>query len=236
MRTHGESGSADDDADEGLGAGAGLDDDLGDPDGAPWEHLSPPDNEVPSPVPVSLLLARTDDLAVALVGMSAYSSGVTFRLAVRLRTRPTHLHRHDVSDLMGGWRARRAEPGQQLLLGVQYPDGRRASNVGVGASPDAFSTLPQPMLETCGGSGSDLRWDQSFWLTPVPGDGPVTFVCRWDAMGVPESRHVVDGGELAAASARAVVLWPPAPDEPEDELYEPDLPATGWFAGPEGEA
>jgi hypothetical protein len=46
-----------------------------------------PDNEIPASVPLDVLLGRTDDVAVALTGARAFTSGLEFRIAVRSRTR-----------------------------------------------------------------------------------------------------------------------------------------------------
>jgi hypothetical protein len=38
-----------------------------------------------------------------------------------------------------------------------------------------------------GGGGSDRRWDGDFWVSPLPPEGPVTFVVSWPRHGVTET-------------------------------------------------
>jgi hypothetical protein len=47
-----------------------------------------------------------------------------------------------------------------------------------------------------------------YWIWPLPPAGPVTFVCQWPALGIPESRADVDAELILDAAARAVQLWP----------------------------
>lgn len=185
----------------------------------------PPDNEVPVPVPVSLVLARTEDVAVLLVGALAYTSGISFTLAVRLRHRRVLPRRRELHDLVGGWSGR----ADGLLLGVEFSDGRATSTAGVGRPPTPGSGLGQLQLVPAGGGGSELRVDHDYWLTPVPPPGPVTVVLACAGLGLAETSVSLDGDALVQAAARAEVLWPPPePDEP-DEPEEPELPDGGWF-------
>ena len=55
------------------------------PDEDFYRRTSRPDNEVPVALPLNVVLARTDDAAVALIGLQVYSTGVAFQLAVRTR-------------------------------------------------------------------------------------------------------------------------------------------------------
>jgi len=90
-------------------------------------RLAEPENEVPAPVPFTAVLCRTDDLAVCIAGMHAYTTGLSFRLAVRLRQVPTGLH-HRIFDMVFG-HGSGTPAGDRLLLGVEYADGRTASNI-----------------------------------------------------------------------------------------------------------
>ncbi|OLE27746.1 MAG: hypothetical protein AUG49_04360 [Catenulispora sp. 13_1_20CM_3_70_7] len=47
--------------------------------------MSPPENEFPAGVGLTVLLGRTDEAAVGLTQIEAYSTGFRFTLAVRLR-------------------------------------------------------------------------------------------------------------------------------------------------------
>jgi hypothetical protein len=188
-----------------------------------WRRrMSRPDNEVPVAVPVSLLLARTDELAVSVVGMHAYSNGVTFELVVRLRQRQRGPGRQDLFTMIEQWEG--GAPEKRLLLAVEYADGRRAANDG-GPGWLGHNEPPAgaPVLSLGSASAGDVTYDASYWLSPGPPDGPVTFVCAWPAYGLAETRHVVEDANLASASARAQVLWRPPPlfDEDDPDEWEP---------------
>lgn len=194
----------------------------------------PPDNEVPGLAGVSAVLARTEDMVVALTGARAYSTGVMLELAVR-RRRDAPPEEPDLHELVNGGRwhgAPWSRAGSGLLLGVQLADGRTATILD--GPPGVASWLGvasgEPVLAPTGGGGGGRRWDQSYWLTPLP-VGDLVVVCAWVAAGIPETRTVIDGGPLAEAARRAVVLWPQEPErcyqsEPPAQL---ELPAGGWF-------
>lgn len=55
----------------------------GDPDLE--RRTSRPENELPTALPMNRLLARTPDVAVALLGLQAYTTGVAFEPAARAR-------------------------------------------------------------------------------------------------------------------------------------------------------
>ena len=97
-----------------------------------WQRLmSPPENELPGGVGLSVLLGRTDDAAVGITQIEAFSTGFQFTLAVRLRrARPEFFH-GGLFTLISA----HGHPGVNIpladrpLLGVEYADGRRASTL-----------------------------------------------------------------------------------------------------------
>lgn len=188
-----------------------------------------PENEVPVPVALSPVVVRTDDVAVVLSGFQAFTSGFAFTLSVLLRHDPGH--RSDVFGQVAG----HAPSGELLLLGLELTDGRRASSAGPAAwapppgdQDDADDAL---VLVSGGGGGGGRRYDQRYWVAPLPPPGPVRFVVRWDAQGVPESAAEVDGAAIAAAGAGAQELWPWEPEAEQPwEPSQPDLPDDGWFS------
>ena len=195
-------------------------------------RMNPPENEIPAAVAISALLARTEDVAIALIGAQAYTFGLRFDLVIRLRQEPRDTMAHKLHGLMGG------HPGledsdERLLLGVEYGDGRTATNLrsfGFRGMP-ADADPDEPVLSPMGGGGGGRSFDQSFWLTPLPPAGPLVVVCAWSALDIPESRTVLDGAAIVEAGSRAAVLWPPSPpwDEEPVEPPEPRVPEGGWF-------
>jgi len=199
-------------------------------------RASAPHNEFPAGAGITVLLGRTDDAAVGITQVEAFSTGFRFTLAVRLRrARPEHL-RGGLYMLVSS----HVRPGVQipledrLLLGLQYADGRRASTL-----QDTFKfhrdEAPddeQLVLAQQGGESGDLNVDQGYWVSPLPPEGPVTFVLAWPAFGMPESRTVVDSAVIRAAAENSQQLWPPQPAATPPEPPPPPAPSSGWFADP----
>lgn len=187
---------------------------------------SRPEAVLPGVAPLELVLARTDDVAVAIPVLLGYPTGFEFDLALRLRA-PGGDDRlswalHGVHGPGGQSAATEA-----LRLAVVYPDGRTATNVDLRHHrPEAEGGL---WLSPGSGGGGGGRYDMTYWVHPLPPPGSVTFICEWPRFGVPETRIDVPAQVILDASARAVSLWP----EPEDEVYEPpDIAAGPSPAGP----
>jgi hypothetical protein len=202
-----------------------------------WHRrISPPENELPAGVGLSVLLGRTEDTAVGITGVEAFSTGFRFRLAVRLRRPrpdliPGGLHLHVSAH-------RQATAGipmeNRLLLGIEYLDGRRASNLYVMPPPPTAVTDGERLVLTQeSGGGGDQSVDQYYWVAPLPPEGPVAVVLAWPGFGIPESRTALDGAAIRAAAARSRLLWPPQPP-PEHRAPPPPppRPSSGWFAEP----
>ena len=186
-------------------------------------RMGPPDNEVPGALAWVAVLGRTDDVAVALVGAAVYSSGLRLDIAVRSRG-------------AGAWPVMDGLHGagrDKLLLGVEYPDGRTASNAGAFASPWPLPEVPddEPSLTVGSSSATDGTVDAAFYLCPVPPAGPLTVVCAWPGRGITETRTTLDASGLVTAPAQVQQLWPPQDRSPFDTPPEPpDIPDGGWFA------
>ncbi len=101
------------------------------------------DNEVPVSVAFDSVLAVKDDLAVFVSGLRVFSNGVDFTVEVRARRR-TGGGRRTLSDALHG------NGDTQLLLGVEFSDGRRCSNVGLRLMEAADD---EPTLWPGGGGG-----------------------------------------------------------------------------------
>lgn len=174
-----------------------------------------PDTVVPGPVPAELVVVHTEAVAVAVGSVRAYLNGFEFTVHVRLRGEDDPF-RHGMADPFERHGQPRQEAADQALrLGVLYADGRRAATTGRHPMLPDGTEAGGLVLLPGGSSGSDQRWDGSFWVHPLPPEGPVAFVISWLERGVPETRAEVDGGAILEAARRAVVLWPGEPD------YEP---------------
>jgi hypothetical protein len=180
---------------------------------------------LPGVAPVALLLARTDDTAVALTDVRGYPDGFTFLL--RLRWGPTAdpdeqppwpVPMLGSPDPLGG----EPFPDKLLRFGVQFADGRQVTNMD--GYPYVPEELPpdQPVLTEGGGLGSEggglgrgASWDLDQAVQPLPPPGPLAFVCAWPGRGIPESRVEIDAGLVLDAAAAAVPYFPAGgPGEP----------------------
>jgi hypothetical protein len=182
----------------------------------PWWHA--PRNEIGAPVPLRLVLARTDELAVAIVGATAYSTGASLELAVRWRStaeaRESYLDDH--FEFPFGHPARRRPggelPAEVLRFGVQFSDGRKATTLGAlpwGRADSEEDKEPAgPILSPGGGGGGDGEWNTEFWLWPLPPPGPLTFAVEWPAKRIELAMHDVDAALVIDASAHSEKLWP----------------------------
>ena len=170
--------------------------------------LGPPANVLGAAVPLRVVLARTEEVAVAVTDASAYPTGVELTLAVRVR-RESHdaafLH---VDPIHGPYPRRGGLPDELLRFGVELADGRKATSVSGFPAWDHEGEPEQPVLIPRGGGGGGRSWDQRFWLWPLPPPGLLALVCEWPAHGVSLTRVEVDAGEIVDAAARAEELWP----------------------------
>ncbi len=86
----------------------------------PWE---PPEAEFPGIVPIdTVLLARTDQVAVAVTGLSAFSAGIEIFLTARIRPSASSPEQH----LPGGPRDLAASR-RSFRFGLQFADGSKAA-------------------------------------------------------------------------------------------------------------
>ncbi len=172
----------------------------------PWE---PPEAELPGIVRIdTLVLGRTDQLAVAVTGMSAFSNGIEIFLTARIRPSADHPEEH----LPGGPRDLAASR-QSFRLGLQFSDGGKA--VGRpgggrpgGGRPDHDSEPAGPVLYPFAGGGGPHSFISRWWTWPLPPAGPLELVCEWPTFGVAESRASLDAQLILDAAGRSIRLWP----------------------------
>jgi hypothetical protein len=177
---------------------------------SPPAWLGPPHHVLPGIAPVELIIARTEETAVAIAGIPAYPEGFGFTLSLRLRTVSTRETQQFpyLLDLDHVAFEGNALPDEFLRFGVQFADGRKATNLDrppyglEGQAPD------RPVLHRQGGGGGGSAWDMEHWVWPLPPAGPFAFVCEWPSRGIAESRAEIDAGLILEAAGRAVTLWP----------------------------
>lgn len=176
--------------------------------------FGPPENVLGGVAPLRVVLARTERVAVAAIGASAYPQGVRFDVVVRMRPGPDA--EDDLFDPFGHHlrhRRRRGEswpPPDVLRFGVAWPDGRKATALAERnwAGVNEREEPEGPLLSRRGGGGGGLSWSMGLWLWPLPPSGTIDFVCEWPSERIPETRVAVPTAPLLEAAAQAETLWP----------------------------
>ena len=176
----------------------------------PW--AGPPENVLGGVAPLRVVLARTERVAVAAIGASAYPTGVRFDVVVRMRPLEDE---DDIFDPFGHHarhRRRRGEPWPPLgvlRFGVAWPDGRKATTLGRGMWHHGEPDQPDgPLLQPRGGGGGGNSWTLGLWHWPLPPPGTIDFVAEWPAENIPETRVAVETAPFLEAAERAETLWP----------------------------
>ncbi len=185
------------------------------PHDAQPEWAGPPDDVMPVPVPIHLILSRSDNAVVVLTRVRAYRSGLA--LSITAQTRQADRYEDLGRELMwhpdiGGpdpsWHANR------FKWGVEFADGRKATNVDPDRGPADGRYEPDwkpdhPVLMINGGSFRGQRAaDVECWLWPLPPPGPLRVVCQWPGQGIDLNVHELEAQPFLEAAARADPLWP----------------------------
>jgi hypothetical protein len=167
------------------------------------EWVGPPENVLPAPFDLHLVLARTPDVAIAVHAGVAFPNGFTFRIALQRRTPEQGPYGN---PFFPHWHGRGVTPDDGLRLGVQYADGRKATTLNHSIGDEGEAT--GPVLIQRGGGGGAKSWDFGFWVWPLPPEGPFAFVCQWPAEHVDLTTVEIDAVPIREAATRAETLWP----------------------------
>jgi hypothetical protein len=103
------------------------------------------------------------------------------------------------------------DPSTGLHIGVGFSDGRKAASFSL--QPDerpssSRSVVEGVILEITGfGGGRGIR-NYSYWVCPLPPQGPVTFACEWRAFGIGEILSDLDAQHILDAAQQSILLWP----------------------------
>jgi hypothetical protein len=175
----------------------------------PW--TGPPHGVLPGVAAIELVIASNPRAAVYVGRCAAYPTGFELEVRVLLASGA------DLDPSLNGphhYPGRGSNYEEMLKFGLEFSDGRKVTNVG--GHPPAAGQPEEPVLWSMGGGGGGGRWEQDFWVWPLPPAGPVAFVCEWPAAGIALSRAETDAQQLLDASARAVALFadePPAGEQ-----------------------
>lgn len=164
------------------------------------EWSGPPEGTLGGVVPLQLAVAATDRVLLAVTDIAVYPNGVGFTLRGFVRDREERSWPFMALD-------GREDPQTMLRLGVLYPDGRRADNLGLGF-PACDPDPAVPILLSPGGGGGCRSFTQEWWVWPAPPPGPLVVVVEWPAQDVPESRAAIGGALIDEARGRIREVWP----------------------------
>ncbi|MCO1579126.1 hypothetical protein M8C13_25580 [Crossiella sp. SN42] len=159
----------------------------------------PVDRVVPAVWPVTDVVFRGPRTLIAVESVRCWPDGLSLAVTVLTRDRepPESLvpHPRDPAPVTPG-----------LDLGLRYADGRKATTldrlnpVRTRAFTDDLALYPSAATR----GPRHLR--QTVDVRPLPPAGPVLFVVRWPANGLPESSATLPGDQLHALAQRAVEL------------------------------
>jgi hypothetical protein len=165
----------------------------------PWRGTS--EDTLGVPVPISEILARTEDVAVLVSGIVAFPAGFSFSLILLSRLNPPRQPFAPLAHLHPGL------PEQQdpFRFGIGLADGTKVVADG-GPWPPVTEGIHR--LRPQGGGGGGRSWRQGFFFQPLPPKGPLHFVCEWPAYDIPESRLELDSALILDAAEKARPIWP----------------------------
>ena len=164
----------------------------------PW---NPPEAELPGIVAIDTLhFDRSEQAAVAIIGISAYTRGFEFFIVRRIRPGTPGLDEDPTPEML---RRRRGEL-EDFPISVQFSDGRQA----ISGRPRGDSEPTGPILRPRGGGGTSHSQFFRWWVWPLPPAGPLGFICQWPVYGIGETRVGIDGQLILDAARRSVQLWP----------------------------
>ena len=169
------------------------------------EWAQPKEKTIGGLIPLQLLLAETDEVAVLISGLIVDNRALSLTITVMHRRVPAP--RHGRPPLRPGFGL--DDPTHDgLRVGVRLSNGTKLEAL------DGPSGHRGPVLIPQGGHSKAGRSERGYRLEPAPPPGPVTFVCTWPKHGIGETSAVVDGELIATAKAASRTLWPddPLPD------------------------
>jgi hypothetical protein len=164
----------------------------------PWD---PPESEIPAIVPIDTLqFAQSEQAAIAIIGISAYSQGIEIFVAQRIRPDTPGLDEDPAPDAL----TRTPTEPQSFEISLRLADG---SEVITGRS-QGDAKPAGPILRSRRGGGTAHSVLSRWWAWPLPPKGPLEFVCQWPMYEIAETRIGIDAQLILDAAQRSIRLWP----------------------------
>lgn len=157
-------------------------------------------------VQISFTLARSDRAVIRIRHVVACPTGFQFEAVATYRPSSG-----GIWDPMHGLAGLRGRPGDQygelsdehLRLGIEFPGGGKATNVGPPLIEPASADTREPSLTYIEGGAATGLVHALFWVSPLPDPGPLVFYCEWPEYGVPLTRHRIEAATIREAASRA---------------------------------
>lgn len=175
-------------------------------------------------LPLELVLARTDKVAIGIPRLYGYPEGFEIELQVISGVDGDELDSRLHNAAMAGRLAPDEQglpPPEMLRFAIEFADGSSVANT-MPVATDLQVKPSEPVMYAQGGGGAAGNWRQSLWIWPLPPAGALTFICEWPGLQIPVTRRAIDAHEIHDAAARAQVLFP-----------HTDLPLPLWPPDPE---
>jgi hypothetical protein len=163
--------------------------------------FAPAEDVRPAVIAVDRELVRSDRAVVVLTDVRGYLNGLALRLAIWGRGEDDSR-----GDLPRGLFREGAVDEHTFRFGVEFADGRRATNLVVPRAADGEEPAG-PVLMLHGGGGAYRQTEIDYWLWPLPPPGRMRVVCEWPAYGIAETSVELDATELVDAASRARPVW-----------------------------
>lgn len=154
-------------------------------------------DEIGSPLDVVLPLVESSDLAIAVTGLVAYTSGFSGLLVLRTTAETPVADSRRFSPFMFGFAGAAAD---SIQFGVEFADGRRATSMDWPSQEPLSEGIS---LRPNRGIGSPSGWDWGFWVQPLPPEGKLHFAVQWPLRDVSLTFGEIDGGLITRAGESA---------------------------------
>lgn len=187
------------------------------PDHLETDWLRRPSGMLAGVVPFELIIGRSPQAVVTLIGMRAFPTGLAMTLGVAVRK---HLRHRDLNAEVfdGPYRHDRDEAWLRgrLKWGFELSDGIRVTNLDLSWMGDVSQRPEHPVLSGGSGGGDDREVEREYWLWPLPPAGSTKVICQWLDFGISQTTQRFDTTPMVEAAKRAAPLWPSTPADPSD--------------------
>ena len=176
--------------------------------------MAAPENEFGELVRVDPIVVRGSQAAVKVGPITGFASG--FQISLVLLTREQDPFNDPFGQrAMAQLAAKGGDlPDDLFRVGVQYPDGRKATSldhlsrmIDRAKDFDWEAEPSEPVMVPSGGGGGG-RWQMDYWVWPVPPvSGDLNMVIEWPAKGIELTQAAIPASAVVAACEASKPVW-----------------------------